>query len=306
MRNQKFWEILCDFIYEDIKIDNLSEMISKIEEKFVNKYSLEYIKFIYVSSESLYEFSYNNKFKYHEKTGKYEFNEKTTVIKENSSLKYIFPINTKNKSIEAVVILKKSKKFDDKQLPQIENQVKTIFLFFLRLHKAKKLALYDELTDLYNQKYIKEYLSKEEKRSLRYHTKFSIIFLDLDGLNKVNDEHGHLMGARALKELGKLLKENSRNSDIIGRHGGDEFIIILPGTNKKEAENTANRIRDKIKQNIFLEEYDLKVKLTASMGISCFPDDTTNIDSLINKADRAMYITKKKGKDGVEAYKEDL
>ncbi|MGH9870380.1 MAG: diguanylate cyclase [Candidatus Polarisedimenticolia bacterium] len=165
--------------------------------------------------------------------------------------------------------------------------------------KSAELTVTDDLTKLFNSRYLNVHLKREIKRSRRYEMPVSLIFLDLDGFKKVNDSHGHLAGSRALYEVGQVLQETVREIDVVSRYGGDEFTIILPQTGAEGAMVIADRIRMALEERIFLADLGLAVRLTASFGVSTFPDHGQSREELIQGADQAMYLVKDRGKNGV-------
>jgi len=167
------------------------------------------------------------------------------------------------------------------------------------VEKIKQLTVIDDVTGLYNSRYLYTLLETEISRSLRYHTPFSLIFLDLDHFKSVNDTHGHLIGSRLLKEVGQLFRFCLRTIDWAIRYGGDEFIIILPRTGKKEALLVCQRLRRALNDAVFFEKENLKVQVTASYGISTFPDDAQDKEGIIKLADQAMYLVKKTGRNAI-------
>ena len=165
--------------------------------------------------------------------------------------------------------------------------------------RSAELTVTDDLTKLFNSRYLNVHLGREIKRSRRYGVTVSLIFLDLDGFKAINDQHGHLAGSRALYEVGQVIQETVREIDIVSRYGGDEFTIILPQTGAKGAGIIAERIRASIEERAFLSEQGLDVRLTASFGVATFPDNGQSREELIQKADQAMYLIKDRGKNGV-------
>jgi len=175
-----------------------------------------------------------------------------------------------------------------------------------RLHQQmRNLAIIDELTGLYNFRYLMERLEEEPKRAQRYERPLALIMADIDHFKEYNDTFGHLEGNKALKSLAHILKVNVREVDIVGRYGGEEFIIILPEANQEEAQEIAERIRLKVENYRFInsknhpDETDEK-KLTLSLGVtSCF-QDMISPKGLIYKVDQALYQAKRKGRNRVE------
>lgn len=174
------------------------------------------------------------------------------------------------------------------------------------VQKIKELTVIDDVTGLYNSRYLHTLLETEISRSLRYRAPFSLIFLDLDHFKLVNDNHGHLIGSRLLKEVGTLYKFCLRTIDWALRYGGDEFIIILPRTGKKEALMVCQRLRRAINDSLFFEKENLSIQITASYGISTFPEDARDKEGIIKLADQAMYLVKKSGRNGIAIANEGM
>jgi diguanylate cyclase (GGDEF)-like protein len=167
------------------------------------------------------------------------------------------------------------------------------------LDEAERLTVTDDLTKLYNYRYLKQYLEAEVKRCLRYKKKVSLLFIDVDGFKRVNDTFGHLVGSLALSEMGQLLHTILRETDVVGRYGGDEFIVVLPETPLNGALVIAERIRKKIEDYEFVAQ-DLNIRLTVSLGIANCPKHTLTAEGLIKKADAAMYRAKEISKNSIK------
>ncbi|HXC93526.1 MAG TPA: diguanylate cyclase [Geobacteraceae bacterium] len=175
-----------------------------------------------------------------------------------------------------------------------------------RYSVAKDLLNIDELTGLYNYRYLEISLEREIKRAERYGLSMAVIFLDVDALKTVNDSYGHLIGSRVLKEIGAVLKKSVREVDIVIRYGGDEYTLILIETGRQGASIVAERIRKTIDQHKFILADSTEVKLTASLGFACFPEDTKSKLELLEMADRAMYHGKASGKNIVSHISDSL
>jgi len=167
---------------------------------------------------------------------------------------------------------------------------------------VQELTISDDLTKLYNSRYLHLVLDREIVRSERYKENLSIVFLDIDNFKDVNDQHGHMVGSNLLKEFGDFLLTCIRTSDCAIRYGGDEFVLVLPKTTKKEALHVVSRSLESLRSHVFLKGRHLNIRVTASFGISTLPEDGKTIDQLISAADRAMYTVKKSSKNGVLAY----
>jgi len=167
------------------------------------------------------------------------------------------------------------------------------------LRHSEELSVTDDLTKLYNSRYLNACLLREVHRARRYRSQVSLIFLDLDGFKNVNDQHGHLAGSRALVEVGAVIRNMVREIDVVSRFGGDEFTVILPQTGPEGAWIIADRIRCRLEETIFLEAFGLSVRITASFGIASFPDHADSEKALIQHADEAMYRVKASGKNSI-------
>lgn len=167
------------------------------------------------------------------------------------------------------------------------------------LRHSEELSVTDDLTKLFNSRYLNACLLREVHRARRYRSQVSLIFLDLDGFKNVNDNHGHLAGSRALVEVGAVIRNMVREIDVVCRFGGDEFTVILPQTGPEGARIIAERIRCRLEETVFLETFSLSVRITASFGVASFPDHADSERGLIQKADEAMYRVKGTTKNAV-------
>jgi len=166
-----------------------------------------------------------------------------------------------------------------------------------RYNFAKDLLYIDELTGLYNYRYLDVVLEREIKRSERYGSNLSVLFLDIDLFKMVNDMYGHLIGSRVLREVGSLLRKSVRDVDAVIRYGGDEYTIVLVETGLEGAAVVAERIRKTIEAHTFSKADGLAIKLTVSLGYACSPDDASTKVELLEMADQAMYHGKTAGKN---------
>jgi len=162
----------------------------------------------------------------------------------------------------------------------------------------------DRLTGLYNRSYFKEALKSEASRCKRYQTEFSLVFFDLDHFKRINDSLGHQAGDMVLKSVAKLIQLEKRAEDIAFRFGGEEIILILPGTPKYNALILAERIRHKI-QYMNLSFEGEKVEVTVAGGIATFPLDTDVETEIVECADRALYRAKDQGRNQIVLFSED-
>jgi len=160
--------------------------------------------------------------------------------------------------------------------------------------KLKKLSVTDQLTKAYNRLYIDQLLEKQYYRFIRDHEECSIILIDIDYFKKINDTYGHTVGDQVLIEFTKLIQESIRDSDTLGRWGGEEFLIVSPHSNKE----SAFIIAEKIRQKISLFDFQTVGQITASFGVSEFTKDV-NITSLFETVDLALYKSKENGRNKV-------
>jgi diguanylate cyclase (GGDEF)-like protein len=169
----------------------------------------------------------------------------------------------------------------------------------LMVQRAEALSVTDDLTRLYNSRYLNQVLRRETKRASRSGRPLSLLFMDLDGFKQVNDTYGHLCGSQALVEAAALIRGCARETDVVARFGGDEFSLILPDTGREGAVSVAERILERVDEHTFLAEDGLTVRLTASIGVATLPDVAGSAEELIRAADMAMYRVKESGKNGI-------
>lgn len=233
-----------------------------------------------------------------------EFDEHTK-FKTKSAL--CVPIISRGKSLGALEILNKrnkSKKFTKEDLKILRSFLEPAGITLenaILFKKTQQLIITDELTQLFNSKYVNQYLEEainNYKKGVEA-GKLSLIFLDLDGFKEVDDKYGHLAGGEALRCIGKVIKEAAPSNSIVARYGGDEFIVIVPNSDASLALEVAENIRKSIEGYDFFSNLGFSVKITASLGISIFPDLASSVVELIQKADKAMYEVKNSTKNAV-------
>lgn len=208
------------------------------------------------------------------------------------------PILYENEAIGVINIESKIlNRFTESDVLLIETLSNTIGVALMNAklyEETKKLSLIDELTGLGNFRFLKETVEKEFEKAKRYDLPLSIIFFDLDNFKRINDTKGHQIGSLILVNISRIVQKIIRKSDYAFRYGGDEFVIVLPMTDKEGAKKIAERLREEID----LSEIE-GVRITASIGISNYPVDATNSFELLEKADKYAYLSKSLGGDRV-------
>ncbi|MBI5739392.1 MAG: GGDEF domain-containing protein [Nitrospirae bacterium] len=172
----------------------------------------------------------------------------------------------------------------------------------LKQKKIEEISITDDLTELYNFRFMNQCLDTEIERARRYGTFFSLVFMDIDNLKKINEKYGHLAGTKVLIGTAEVLRQNLRKVDMIFRYGGDEFVIILPQTPKEGGVFVAERLRRMMEKNVFLKEEGMRVRITASFGVAPFPGSAKGREELLSIADHAMFHGKFSTKNVVFAH----
>ncbi|WP_291633727.1 GGDEF domain-containing protein [Clostridium sp.] len=162
-----------------------------------------------------------------------------------------------------------------------------------------KLSITDCLTSVYNHRYLYEYFETKLCEGL---SMMAILFCDIDHFKQVNDTYGHIKGDLVLKEVARIIRDSTNGNEGIFRYGGEEFVILLDNYSDVEGFNTAEKIRLKIYNSNVIKSYCNFETLTISIGVSTYPYDGLNIDTLINKADKAMYHVKESGRNNCKIY----
>lgn len=167
-----------------------------------------------------------------------------------------------------------------------------------RYLKARQLSYIDDLTGLYNSRYLDVALTAAIDAHTKAQTRFSLLFIDIDRFKSVNDNRGHLVGSRLLTDLAKLLRSHTRKEDHVFRYGGDEFIAVLYGADVTEAMRTAERLRAETEKHRFITTNG-EIRITLSIGVAAFPDHAAEKKKILKLADDAMYNSKRKGRNSV-------
>lgn len=198
-------------------------------------------------------------------------------------------------------IIKRGEKSISKEIRKIKKRIpageKRKIVPALRNLSAHMNSLYDmatkdDKTGLYNMRFFDTILEHEIKRVERYKKDLSIVIIDADNFKQINDNYGHRQGDTVLLRIAKVIKENTRKSDVLARFGGEEFVILLPNTEVRKA----LRISERLRKKIMIDKELFRIGVTISIGISNFePND--NIATLFEKADKALLTAKREGKN---------
>lgn len=216
---------------------------------------------------------------------------------EQAKDQFIFTLQEKNRKLGYLVVGPLAQ--EDEEKVKILCHQFSLGLRRIKLYKEiEKIAITDGITELYTRRYCLERFKEEVERSKMRKIQMSFLMIDVDFFKNFNDTYGHLTGDQILSELGAIIKENIREIDVAGRYGGEEFSIMLPDTDRKGAQFAAERIRQAV-EKATIKVYDRMVQATLSIGISVFPEDAQEMEELIDKADSALYMAKKMGRNRV-------
>ncbi len=212
------------------------------------------------------------------------------------------PLKTKSNSIGCITVYRKTTE------PFTEHDLLLLSIFAAQtteavektrlLEELKKQSMVDPLTGVYNKNTLLKDLELKTRLALRHNYKTSITFIDIDHFKKFNDNNGHLLGDKLLSDFAGLLKLHCRRTDVVGRFGGEEFVIISPHTDKRGALTLAGKLRELVNCHKFVGR-SKDAHITFSAGISTFPEDGADAAAVLKNADEAMYKSKKAGRDRV-------
>ena len=184
----------------------------------------------------------------------------------------------------------------------LTNQATTAIVNALRHRAVTDQAVTDGLTGLFNRRHLQAALDSEERRALRYGHTLSAIMLDIDHFKSYNDTYGHTQGDVLIKKVAGLLRANVRAVDIVGRYGGEEFLVLMPETSKEEAALTAERLRQAVAGTAFpgfADDPEMVVLKTISLGVATLPEDAGDAAMLVTRADQSLYEAKRGGRNRV-------
>jgi diguanylate cyclase (GGDEF)-like protein len=155
--------------------------------------------------------------------------------------------------------------------------------------------------------YFIELLNLETQKSQRYNLSYSLIMFDVDHFKNYNDHNGHLHGSETLKSIGTIMKNKFRTTDLLAKYGGDEFVIILPQTDKVGAYLAAERLREGVEKHTFpgADTQPMK-KITLSLGLATYPEHGLSAEEILNRADKALYFAKETGRNRSMIYNDNI
>ena len=199
----------------------------------------------------------------------------------------------------AYIYLETDRLFNNFTEDILDKLIGSLYLIQLNLEISllKEIGCIDKLTGAYTRKFYDEIFEKYIMRNKKL--KFSVLMIDLDRFKRVNDQYGHSKGDQVLREVGRIIKSTIRSTDIFGRYGGEEFVVVLKDTGEAEAELIANKIRRNV-ENHHIEGLDYPI--TISVGIALYPDHARLKDELVEKADKALYYSKENGRNIVSLW----
>ncbi|MBW2292354.1 MAG: diguanylate cyclase [Deltaproteobacteria bacterium] len=214
----------------------------------------------------------------------------------------LIPIQGQDFESGMLWLLEDGRPFEEQEIERarvVASYAMTALVNCERYHHAKERAFIDDVTEVYNARYLLATTENEIRRAERYDNPLSVLFLDIDRFKLVNDRHGHLVGSQVLRSLSKLLMQCVRDVDTLARYGGDEFTILLVDTDHTEAVSIAERIRRTVEEHVFEAGRGGSLRLTVSLGVGTYPHHGSERNALLDVADKAMYRAKSLGRNQV-------
>jgi len=171
-----------------------------------------------------------------------------------------------------------------------------------RYNHIQNLAIHDNLTGLFNTRYLYQSLTELIETGKTANSSLSLIFMDLDHFTSVVDTHGHLNGSRAIQQVAATIKQSLDDPAYAVAYAGDEFVVVLPGFDQARARQKADEIHSRIKSTVYLLDQGIEVRLQVSFGIATFPEDASDLTSLLGRADRELFAMKEERKQAEGRY----
>ena len=195
----------------------------------------------------------------------------------------------------------------DMELREANAQLTTQLATIQSLQEGlREQALRDPLTGLYNRRYLEETVGRELARAQRNHESLCLLMIDMDHFKTLNDEHGHAAGDQVLRWFGDLIRTKLRPGDIACRYGGEEFVLIMPTVTLAGGVARADEIREAFGHLVATASNNQFGEVTLSVGVAVYPDDAKTATELRRKADAALYVAKRTGRNRVVAYSEQI
>ena len=230
---------------------------------------------------------------------------KIQALHANEMNKCIFiPIKGTQKNSGFVILDSSNLEMDEEIKDKFTNLFHQISISIKKAHffrSIKEFSIRDSLTGVFSRRYFNERFLEDFSKAKRYKQKLAVAMIDIDDFKKLNDTYGHQFGDTVLIKITKIISDNLRTFNVLFRYGGEEFIILFPGMDSKEAYLICNRIREDIATFVFYFKHK-KIISTVSIGIACFPEDAETPIEIINKSDIALYDAKNAGKNRVFIY----
>ncbi|MBN2134706.1 MAG: sensor domain-containing diguanylate cyclase [Acidobacteria bacterium] len=222
------------------------------------------------------------------------------------------PLISRGKVLGVIEIINKpkGKKFSETDLKKVQifTNFASIALENAQLYEqALVSAITDDLTGLYNNRFINHKLSVELQIAKKKKQSLGFIFIDLDHFKYVNDNYGHIAGSGLLKAVADFIRDRvGKQTDMIARYGGDEFLIVVPKLNAEKTYKLAEQLRKNLADELLIIDDDIQTRITASFGIAAYPEQAESLEELIGMADKAMYEVKERNRNGVKIFSKDL
>lgn len=229
--------------------------------------------------------------------GKQDFDHENSILANKRG--FLLPLMPGKKVIGCLMVW--GDEIDEQDLPAFSLFASQIAVAFENAHlleRIQQIAITDDLTGLYNRRGLFEIGRLEIERTRRYNLPLSAIVIDIDHFKKVNDRYSHAIGDQVLRSFANCIHENTRELDVVGRVGGEEFVLLLPGSNQHSARKTANRLQDLIAENVVLTSMG-EIRITISQGVAEMDKNMNDLNDLVQAADRALYQAKETGRNKV-------
>lgn len=236
-----------------------------------------------------------------------------STISRNIRYLYFIPLKTNNYIIGALLIekftpydKKHGKVFETDFFKTVTETITLALQNLIYFEQITNSAYLDGLTEVYNRKYMDIYIPKKVKSYSDNDIPFSIVIYDIDYFKNFNDNFGHQFGDLVLKELSQFVGKNIRETDVLFRYGGEEFVIFMPNIDEETTFNRIDNIREAISNLILTDDKGTSAQINCSFGIVTSGENRDTVEELINRADKALYYSKNNGRNRTTVYKEEL